>query len=122
MTTAKKGIWLARKLEKSSKDEVVFVGEEEEERENFALTDNAPEKGKGSPLLARTADSTDAGTTNTNFTDSPASGANYAHISNSFIAGPADARKFSSHSVRNSIKFQNKVGSRTSNRSLGRGR
>ncbi len=122
MAVTKKGIWLAPKLEKSADEEEILVGEEEEEKINFSLRVEAPEKGKGNPILARTAASTNANSANSNFGEGEAGGANYSHVANSFIVGPANAQKFASSGTRYALKVQGERVTRTSKRSQGRGK
>ena len=76
MTLRTKGIWRALKAERSPEEGEVFIGEEEVIKENFSLTTDAPEKGKGTPMLARATASTNTSTTNTNAVSTDEGGAN----------------------------------------------
>jgi hypothetical protein len=122
MTLRTKGIWRALKAERSPEEGEVFIGEEEVIKENFSLTTDAPEKGKGTPMLARATASTNTSTTNTNAVSTDEVGANYSHIANSFIVGPQNAQKFVSAGSRYTTRIEGERASHVSKRSRGRGK
>jgi hypothetical protein len=122
MKNLTRGIWRALKEDKSHDEGNIYIGEEEVTKENFSLVEEAPEKGKGNPILARATASTNSSSTNTNAYGIETTGANYSHIANSFIVGPSNAQKFATSTSRYTTKIEGERSFRVSKRGIGRGK
>jgi len=120
-TLKKQESWAVRISESSSDGDTVVVGEMEEERVNSAYAIEDPTKAK-TTFMVRIAPSTSGNTANSNIETQKSAGADYGHVSNTFISGPANQTSNAISKIRTDIRRSHSEANHVTSRGRSRGK